>query len=67
MMWNQSRTRGISLGLRAILWENGDAWSVTKDLTLGQIMQLMADAPGMLRGYNYKPQTEYGNVRHFDP
>ena len=64
---NQSRTGGISLGLRAILRENGGAWSVTKYLTLGQIMHLMADAPGLLRGYNYKPQTESGNVRHFDP
>ena len=42
---NQSRTGGLSLGLRAILRENGGAWSVTKYLTLGQIMQPMAEAP----------------------
>jgi len=63
----QSSTGGLSLRLRAIIRENGGAWSVTKYLTLGQIMQLMADAPGLLRGYNYKPQTESGHVRHFDP
>ena len=63
----QSSTRGLSLRLRAIIRENGGAWSVTKYLTLGQIMQLMADAPGLLRGYKYEPQTESGHVRHFDP
>ena len=63
----QSSTGGLSLRLRAIIRENGGAWSVTKYLTLGQIMQLMADAPGLLRGYNYEPQTESGHVRHFDP
>ena len=51
----QSRTGGLSLRLRAIIQENGGSWSVTKYLTLGQIMQLMADAHGLLRGYNYKP------------
>ena len=51
---NQSRTRGVSLGLRAILQENGGAWSVTKYLTLGQIMQPMAKAPGQLLGHHYK-------------
>ena len=63
----QSSTGGLSLRLRAILWENGGAWSVTKCLTLGQIMQLMADAPGLLQRYHNKPQTESGHVRHFDP
>ena len=63
----KSSTGGLSLRLRAIIQENGGAWSVTKYLTLGQIMQLMADAPGLLRGYNYKLQTESGHVRHFDP
>ena len=51
---NQSRTEGHRLGLRAILWENGGAWSVTKYLNLGQIMQPMAEAPGQLPGYHYK-------------
>ena len=32
---NESRTGGLSLGLRAILRENGGAWSVTRYLTLG--------------------------------
>ena len=63
----QSSTRGLSLRLRAIIRENGGAWSVTKYLTLGQIMQLMDDAPSLLRGYNYKLQTESGHARHFDP
>ena len=63
----QYSTGGLSLRLRAIIRENGGAWSVTKYLTLGQIMQLMADAPGLLRGYNYKPQTKSGHVRHSDP
>ena len=44
-MMNQSRTGGLSLGLRATLWENGGAWSVTKYLTLGQIMQPRVEAP----------------------
>ena len=57
----------LSLILRAILRKNGGAWSVTKCLTLGQIMQLMADAPGLLQRYHNKPQTESGHVRHFDP
>ena len=34
MNMNQSRTGGLILGLRAILRENGGAWSVTKYLTL---------------------------------
>ena len=63
----QSSTGGLSLRLRAIIQENGGTWSIIKYLTLSQIMQLIADAPGLLRGYNYKPQTEYGHVRHFDP
>ena len=46
---------GLSLGLRAILWENEGAWSITKYLTLGQTMQHMAEAPGLLPGYHYKP------------
>ena len=57
---NQSRTGGLSLGLRAILRENGSTWFVTKYLTLGQIMQPMAEAPSMLPGYHCKPQTECG-------
>ena len=40
--------------MRAILRENGGAWSVTKYLTLGQIMQPMAEAPGLLPQYHYK-------------
>ena len=64
---NQSRTGGLGLGLRAILWGNGGAWSVTKYLTLGQIMQPMAEAPGLLPGYHYKPQTGSGHVRHSNP
>ena len=52
---NQSSTGGLSLRLRVILRENGDAWLVTKYLALGQIMQPMAEAPGMLPGYHYKP------------
>ena len=63
----QSSTGGLSLSLRAVIWANGGAWSVTMYLTSGKIMQLMADAPSLLRGYNYKPQTESGHVRHFDP
>ena len=51
---NQSRTRGLSLGLRDILWENGGAWLVTKYLTLGQIMHPMTNAVGQLPGHNYK-------------
>ena len=51
---NQSRTGGLSLGLRTILRENGGAWSVTKYLTLGQIMQLMAKALDQLPGHHYK-------------
>ena len=51
---NQSRTGGLGLGLRAILRENGGAWSITKYLTLGQIMQLIAEAPGQLLGHHYK-------------
>ena len=43
-----SSTRGLILRPRAIIQENGGAWSVTKYLTLGQIMQLMVDAPGLL-------------------
>ena len=35
---NQSRTGGLGLGLRAILRENGGTWSVTKYLTLSQMM-----------------------------
>ena len=54
-MMNQSSTGGLSLGLRAILRENGGAWSVTKYLTLGQIMQPMVEALGLLPGYHYKP------------
>ena len=52
---NQSSTGGLSLGPRVILRENGGAWSVTKYLTLGQIIQPMAEAPGLLLGYHYKP------------
>ena len=52
---NQSSTQGLSLGLRAILQENGGTWSVTKYLTLGQIMQPMPEAPGLLLGYHYNP------------
>ena len=52
---NRSSTGGVSLELRAIFWENEGAWSVTKYLTLGQIMQHMAEAPGLLPGYHYKP------------
>ena len=63
----QSITGGLSLRLRAILQENGGAWSVTKCLTLGQIMQLMADALGLLQRCHNKPQTESRHVRHFDP
>ena len=44
---NQSRTGGLGLGPRSILWENGGAWSVTKYLTLGQIMQPKVEAPGL--------------------
>ena len=62
-----SSTGGLHLRLRAILRENGGTWSVTKCLTLGQIMQLMDDAPGLLQRYHNKPQTESGHVRHFDP
>ena len=51
---NQSSTEGLSLGLSAILRENGGAWSVTKYLTLGQIMQPMAEALGQLPGHHYK-------------
>ena len=29
----QSGTRGLILGLRAILWENGGIWTVTRNLT----------------------------------
>ena len=39
---------------RAILQENGGAWSVTKYLTLGQILQPMAEAPSQLPGHHYK-------------
>ena len=52
---NQSSSRGIGLWPRAILRENGGAWSVTKYLTLGQIMQPRAEAPGQLPGHHYKP------------
>ena len=52
---NQSSTGGLSLGLRAILRENGGSWFVTKYLTSSQIMQPMAEAPGLLPGYHYKP------------
>ena len=45
---NKSSIGALGLGLRAILQENGGAWSVTKYLTLGQIMQPMADTPGLL-------------------
>jgi len=51
---NQSRTGGLSLGLRDILQENGGAWSITKYLTLGQIMQPSTEAPGQLLGHHYK-------------
>ena len=52
---NQSRTRGLNLGLRAILRENGGTWSVTEDLTLSQLMQPRAEAPGQLPRHHYKP------------
>ena len=51
---NQSRTGGLSLRLRAILQENGGAWSITKYLTLSQLMQPRAEAPGQLPGHHYK-------------
>ena len=51
---NQSRTGGLNLGLRSILRENGSAWSVTKYLTLSQLMQPRAEAPGQLPGHHYK-------------
>ena len=51
---NQSSIGGLDLGLRAILRENGGAWTVTKYLTLGQIMQPMDEAPGQLPGHHYK-------------
>ena len=51
---NQSSSGGLGLGMRAIIRKNGGAWSVTKYLTLGQIMQPMAEAPGLLPGYHYK-------------
>ena len=46
---NRFSTGGLSLGLRAILWENGGAWSITKYLALGQIMQPMAEARSVTR------------------
>ena len=51
---NQSSIGGLSLGLKAILQENGGAWSVTKYLTSGQIMHPMAEALGRLPGHRYK-------------
>ena len=45
----------LSLGLRAILWENGDTWSVTKQLTLSHLMQPGAKAPGQLPSRHHKP------------
>ena len=64
---NQSRIGGLNLGLRAILWENGDAWSVTKYLTLGKNMQPRAEAPGQLPRHHYKSKNGYGQVRHSYP
>ena len=52
---NQFRTGGLGLGLRAILRESGGAWSVTKYLTLSQLMQPRAEALGQLQGHHYKP------------
>ena len=52
---NQFSTGGLSLGLRAILRENGGAWLVTKHLTLNQLMQPRAEAPGQLPGHHHKP------------
>ena len=46
----QSSTGGLSLRLRAIIQENGGAWSITKYLTLYQIMQPMTETPGLLPG-----------------
>ena len=51
---NLSSTGGLILGLRAILRENLGAWSSTKYLNLGQIMQYVAKAPSLLPGYHYK-------------
>ena len=51
---NQFKTGGLSLGLRAILQENGGTWSVINYLTSSQIMQPMAEALGLLQGYHYK-------------
>ena len=51
---NQSTTGGLGIGLRAILWENGGAWSVIEYLTLGQIMQPMDEALGQLPRHHYK-------------
>ena len=45
----------LSPGLGVILRDNGGAWSVTKYLTLYQIMQPMAEARGLLLGRHYKP------------
>ena len=42
----QSSTGGLGQWLRAILWENGGAWSVTKYLTLSQLMEPKVEAPG---------------------
>ena len=41
--------------LPGILRENGGTWSVTKYLTLGQIMRPLVEAPGLLPGRHYKP------------
>ena len=51
---NQYRTGGLILGLRAILQENGGAWSITNYLTLGLIMYPMAEALGQLPRHHYK-------------
>ena len=51
---------GLSLGLSTILLENGGAWSVTKYLTLCQIMQPMAEALGLLPGRHYNPRPGLG-------
>ena len=50
---NQFRIGGLNLGLRAILRENGGAWLVTKYLTLSQMMQPRAEAPGQLPVHHY--------------
>ena len=46
--------------MRAILQENGGAWSVTKYLTLYQIMQPMAEAPVCYQDNTISPRLDLG-------